>query len=256
MEFEEGQILRLADGVHLRNAVDNCLWADLGNGAVVVDTLEDPGLAPRIEQYVHEITGQQVRWVINTHWDEDHIAGNPYFASRGATIIAHESCGPATDARDGQPDVTFGGSYVLEGDGREARIEWLGGTHTPADSVVYLPWAKVLHVADLFGWGLAMQRGDTPERAARTDEVLGRILSYEAEIVVCGHGPVLTQEHVRRYLNYFRELTATVPRLAAEGRSLEQIQAAFPPPEDMADWWRFVDWKHQRNVERMALPVG
>jgi hypothetical protein len=30
------------------------------------------------------------------------------------------------------------------------------------------------------------------------------------------------------------------------------IERVFPPPEDMRDWWRFVDWKHRRNLELVA----
>ena len=246
------EIRRIGDGVYIREGVDNCVWADLGNGTVVIDTLEEAELADVIQQASDESVGKPVKWIINTHWDEDHIAGNPTFAGRGATVIAHESCAAATDARDGQPDITFSDRYVLTGEGREARIEWLGGTHTPADSVVYLPWARVLHVADLFGWGLFMQRGDTPEKSERTRYALDRILTYDADVIVCGHGPTLTMDHIRRYRDYFNELWRTVPKLAAEGKSAEEIQAAVPVPQDMTDWWRLPDWKHNRNIERIV----
>ena len=246
------EIKKLADGVFIRQGVDNCVWADLGDGVVVIDTLEDPGLAAVIERSVADTVGKPIRWVVNTHWDDDHTAGNPAFARAGATVIAHESCAPATRERDGDPDVTYNESYVLRGDGREARIEWLGGTHTPADSVVYLPWAKVLHVADLFGWGLFMQRGDTPEKTARTREILDRILAYDAGVVVCGHGPTLAKDQIRRYRDYFNAMWETVPALALERKSIEEIRAAVPIPEDMAGWWRLADWKHDRNVDRIV----
>lgn len=252
MEFRENEVFEVAPGVFIRNAVDNCVWADLGSGVVVVDTLEDPALAAEIPSWVEDTVGKPIRWVINTHWDADHIAGNPALAAAGATVIAHRSTAPRTTERNGGPNVTYTDCYVLQGEGRQAQIEWLGGTHTPADSAVYFPWARTLHVADLFGWGLAMQRGDTPEKVARTREVLGRLLSYDADVVLCGHGPVLSSRELRRYLAYFNELVEVVPRLKREGKSLPEIQQAYPPPDDMRDWWRFVDWKHERNVERMA----
>jgi glyoxylase-like metal-dependent hydrolase (beta-lactamase superfamily II) len=238
------------------------VWADLGGGTLVIDTLEEPQLAETIKAAVAETVGKPVKWVINTHWDGDHIAGNPTFAREGATVIAHESCAEKTGASDGQPDITYTDSYILkgepvDGEAREARIEWLGGTHTPADSVVHLPWARVLHVADLFGWGLFMQRGDTPEKTTRTREILDRLLSYtDVDVVVCGHGPTLTMDEIRRYRDYFNTMWETVPALAGQGKSVEEIQATVPVPGDMGDWWRLPDWKHDRNVERIVESLG
>lgn len=250
-EFVENRILEIGEGIFIRQAVDNCLWADLGEGAVVVDTLEDPLLAPRIEEKVRETTGLPVKWVINTHWDIDHIAGNAYFAQKGATIIAHHSCAPASAKPDGNPNVVFEERYLLQSGNRGVEIEWLGGTHTPADSVVYFPWAKVLHVADLFGWGLFMQRQINPQQIQRTQQILDRLLQYDAEVIVCGHGPLLTLEHLRRFKDYYHQLIQEVPSLKRRGLSLDQVEESLPPPEDMKTWWRFVDWKHHRNLERL-----
>lgn len=252
MTFRENEVIEVGPGVFVREAVDNCLWADLGSGAVVVDTLEDPTLADVIAGLVSETVHKPVKWVINTHWDGDHIAGNPTFARAGATVIAHQSCALKTAARDGRPDVTFSDRYVLEGAGRQAEIEWWGGTHTSADSVVFFKWARVLHVADLFGWGLFMQREISEAKLNRTREILDRLVQYHADVVVCGHGPRLTIDHLKRYRSYLDEMVSRVRTLKADGKSAAEIQAATPPPEDMADWWRLNAWKHARNVERLA----
>jgi glyoxylase-like metal-dependent hydrolase (beta-lactamase superfamily II) len=257
------EVREIGPGVYIRQGVDNCVWADLGSGTLVIDTLEEAELAETIKEAVRATVGKPVKWVINTHWDGDHIAGNPTFAKEGATVIAHESCAERTDAQDGNPDITFTDSYILRGEtvngeDREAGIQWLGGTHTPADSVVYLPWARVLHVADLFGWGLFMQRGDTPEKTARTRGVLNELLRYGdmVDVVVCGHGPTLTMDHLRRYRDYFNTMWETVPALAGQGKTVEEIQAAVPVPDDMGDWWRLPEWKHNRNVERIVESLG
>jgi glyoxylase-like metal-dependent hydrolase (beta-lactamase superfamily II) len=256
MRFEENKILQLGDGVFIRNAVDNAAWADLGDGAVEIDALEDPKLAPVIEGAIQETTGKPLKWLINTHWHPDHIACNPAWAAKGVTIIAHESCGGPTDERTGEPNVTFHDRYVLRGAERQVECEWLGGTHTPWDTVVYFPWAKVLHIADLFGWGMIPLQRLEPEKITRLHEVLNRVLQYDAQAVVCGHGPVLRLEHVRRWLTYFDDLLARVPPLARAGKSVDEIEREIPPPPDMADWWRFVDWKHRRNLEMVAAHRG
>ena len=83
-------------------------------------------------------------------------------------------------------------------------------------------------------------------------EIEGRLLEYDADTLIPGHGPVLNKEHVARWLTYFDELLARVPPLARQGKSVDEIERDFPPPDDMQDWWRFVDWKHRRNLELVA----
>jgi glyoxylase-like metal-dependent hydrolase (beta-lactamase superfamily II) len=252
MEFVPDRVFEVGPGVFIRNAVDNCVWADLGDGVVTIDALEDPNMAPVIQEDIRKTVGKPFRWLINTHWHGDHIACNPAWAKAGATVIAHESCGGPTTAHDGQPNVTFQDRYTLQGSERQVELEWLGGTHTPWDSVVYFPWAKVLHIADLFGWGMLPLLKLEWEKVPRMKQVLNRVLEYDAQTLLCGHGPILQPTHIRRWLAYFDELLERVPKMVKEGRSLAEIEDAFPPPEDMRDWWRFVDWKHARNLKLVA----
>lgn len=252
MDFVENRVFEVAPGVFIRNAVDNCVWADLGSGVATIDALEDAGMAPVIQEDIGRTVGKPMKWLINTHWHADHIACNPAWAKAGATVIAHESVGVTTSERDGQPDITFHDRYVLEGDGRRVELEWLGGTHTPWDSVVYFPWAKVLHIADLFGWGMIPMMQVEQPKVKRLHDVLGRVLEYDADTLLCGHGPVLQPAHIRRWLAYFDDLLERVPPMVKAGKSMAEIEDAVPPPEDMRDWWRFVDWKHRRNLELVA----
>jgi glyoxylase-like metal-dependent hydrolase (beta-lactamase superfamily II) len=233
----------------MRNAVDNCLWADLGDGVVVVDSLEDRSMCPIIPEDIEATSGSRMRWLVNTHADTDHITCNGAWADMGATVIAHEKVREAMGERHGRPEITFEDRYTIEGSHRDAQLEWVGGAHTAADTLVYFPWARVLHVGDLFLWGLLPMARVTDERTARLCEVMERILSYDADILVCGHGPVFTRDHIRRWLTYFEELRQRVPLLARQGMSADAIAAVFPPPDDMSDWWRFSEWKHRRNID-------
>jgi hypothetical protein len=90
------------------------------------------------------------------------------------------------------------------------------------------------------------------QKITRLHDVLNRVLEYDAETLIPGHGPLLKPAHIRRWLVYFDDLLEQVPPLARAGKSEEEIAAAIPPPADMADWWRFVDWKHGRNLKMVA----
>ncbi len=249
MEWKENEVREVAPGIWTRVAVDNIAWCDLGLFAVVIDALEDPAQADVVRDLIRETTGKELKYIINTHWDLDHIACNAQWRAEGAIAIAHKSCAEAADRDPKRPDIWFDDRASLRGqDDKSIEMQWMGGTHTPWDTVLFFPHAQVLHIADLFGWGLIPCK-PTPEKIARLRQVYDRLVEYDAQAVIVGHGPVATSEHLRRFRRYMDEMLDKVPPLLAAGKSDREILAQIPPPEDMKAWWRFTDWKHAKNVE-------
>jgi glyoxylase-like metal-dependent hydrolase (beta-lactamase superfamily II) len=251
MQFVENEVKEVGPGVWIRVAVDNISWCNMGDAGAVIDALEDPTQADVVRGLIKETTGHDLKWVVTTHWDADHIACNPQWRREGAVVIAHQSCADAAGDWEGRPDVFYPDSATLRGTTERIEMQWLGGTHTPWDTVLYFPHARVLHIADLFGWGLIPCK-PTVQKVERLREVLNRVLEYDADALICGHGPTLTLDHIRRFLSYFEQMLQQVPPLLAQGKSVEEIEQQVPPPEDMHDWWRFVAWKHKKNIELIA----
>ena len=251
MQFIENEVKEVGRGVWIRVAIDNVSWCDLGESAAVIDALEDATQASVVRDLIRQTTGKELKYVVSTHWDVDHIACNPQWKREGATIIAHQSCMDSAGDWEGRPDISYPDNALLKGASEEIQMQWLGGTHTPWDTVLYFPHAKVLHIADLFGWGLIPCR-PTPEKIARLREVLSRVLEYDAQAVICGHGPVCTLQHIARFVSYLNDMMERVPALAREGKSQDEIAGSIPPPADMEDWWRFSAWKHAKNIEMIC----
>jgi len=65
--------------------------------AVLIDTLALPEETLKMRDYIEEILGMPVRYVINTHYHADHTWGNCFFP--GATIISHAFCRKAMQER-------------------------------------------------------------------------------------------------------------------------------------------------------------
>lgn len=249
MQYVENEVKEVGPGVWIRVAVDNISWCDLGDGAAVIDSLEDPTQADVVRALIKETTGKELKWIVQTHWDLDHIACNPQWRREGAICIAHQSCADSAGRWEGRPDVSYADKAVLRGlDDRVIEMQWVGGTHTPWDTLLHFPHSRVLHIADLFGWGLIPCQ-PTPQKVTRLREVLDIVLSYDVDAMICGHGPTLTPTQIRRFKTYFEQMLQDVPPLAKAGKSVEEIEAQIPPPSDMEDWWRFTAWKHKKNIE-------
>jgi glyoxylase-like metal-dependent hydrolase (beta-lactamase superfamily II) len=249
VEFNENEIIEVGPGVWLRVAIDNISWADLGTGVAVIDALEDPTQADVVRGQIKETTGKDLKWIVQTHWDVDHIACNPQWKREGAVAIAHQSCADSAGEWEGRPDISYNDEAVLQGEfGKRIDMKWWGGTHTPWDTILHFPHARVLHIADLFGWGLIPCQ-PTVEKIELLREIYDAILTYDVDVVICGHGPALTLGHIARMREYFEWLLVEVPPLLEQGKSVEEIAGLLPPPADMEHWWRFVAWKHAHNIK-------
>jgi glyoxylase-like metal-dependent hydrolase (beta-lactamase superfamily II) len=254
-QFVENEVKELGPGVWLRVAVDNIAWADLGSFGIIVDALEDPQQADVVKGLLKQTSGQDLRYVVTTHWDADHIACNPQWKREGAAVIAHQSNADSAGNWEGRPDITYGKNtpfadtaIVYGEDDKRVEMTFVGGTHTKWDTILFFPHARVLHIADLFGWGLIPCQ-PTAERIALLRKILTFIQTFDAQAVICGHGPNTTLAHLARFGTYMEDLLEKVPPLAKKGLSLEEIEAELPPPADMEDWWRFYAWKHKKNIE-------
>jgi cyclase len=196
------------------------------DGAVLVDALMVPSMTRRLAAAIKKTTRKPVGQLINTHHHLDHTGGNRFF--REATIIATEKCREALAPgfpplpllrrfmprfaqefallKVALPAVTFEDRMVIR-DGNHDIHLWHPGTaaHTVGDATVFLPKERVLFAGDIafhYVTPLAFQ-GHIGHWIKTAD----RLLTYEADVIVPGHGPLGTKtdlQHMRDYLALVR----------------------------------------------------
>jgi cyclase len=191
------------------------------DGATVVDALMVPSMTRRLIGAIKKTTRRKVGALVNTHHHLDHTGGNRFF--RGATIIATDKCRAALApgfppvgmlqafmpafAREFPlltlqlPVVTFDDRLVLHDGEREIHL-WHPGTpaHTAGDATVFLPKERVLFTGDLafhYVTPLAFQG-----HVGRWIEAADRVLAFEADVIVPGHGPIGAKADVRLMRDY------------------------------------------------------
>ncbi|HQR20431.1 MAG TPA: MBL fold metallo-hydrolase [Burkholderiaceae bacterium] len=173
---------RVAEGVYAyigelgaRTYDNEGLNANIGlvvtpGGAVLIDSGATARGAAQIHAAVKRVTEQPVRWVINTGGQDHRWLGNGYFKAQGAQIIAHADARADMTNRgndhlqalravlkervDGTvpalPDRFVEGTDIrLELGGTVFELRHRGGAHTPGDTMVWLPAAKVLFTGDV-----------------------------------------------------------------------------------------------------------
>jgi cyclase len=217
-----------------------------------------PSLTRRLVAAIRKTTHKKVGALVNTHHHLDHTGGNRFF--RGSTIIATDKCRAALApgfppvailqqfmpafAREfprlelQPPTVTFDSRLVLHDGEREIHL-WHPGTpaHTAGDATVFLPAERVLFTGDLafhYVTPLAFQG-----HVGRWIDAADRLLAFEADVIVPGHGPIGTKADVRLMRDYLalvhrdsrRRFDAGMPAEAAARDIKLGVYAAWREPE-------------------------
>jgi len=196
-------------------------------GAVLIDAGGTWAGAAALHDTVRGLTDQPVTFVINTGGQDHRWLGNGYWAAQGATIIASADAVADQTARASMQltalsqlvgeasagtdpvfaDITFQDSYTLNVQGLEIEIIHPAAAHTPGDSFVWLPEARVLFTGDIVYVGRIVGVMEFSNSATWLD-AFAAIEALDPVQLIPGHGPATTlavaQADTRDYLTNLR----------------------------------------------------
>ncbi len=227
---------------------ENIYWVEGGVGAntgfrigkdsvVVIDAKMVPEAAREMLAKIKELTPNPVRYIILTHSDGDHVNGLTGFP-KGLTIISSQNTRKEmevafedeklADLRAYLPTVVFTDRKDLELSDVTIRLFAFGPAHTSGDTVVLFPAQKVAFLGDLAFVGrdplIHRSKGGTSFGLVKT---LKSILTLDADIFVPGHGQALSKPDIEGLLKSIEDKQAKVKDLVAQGKSLDEVKAAF-----------------------------
>jgi cyclase len=240
----EMKVSKVAGNVYTLEGSGGNIGASVGeDGIVIVDDQYAP-LAEKIQAALKGITDKPLRFVINTHYHEDHTGGNALFQKQ-APIIAHENVrkrlqegGTAGNLgavkfeskpapKEALPIITFDHDVTVHLNGEDIRALHFPSGHTDGDSVIFFPKSNVVHMGDDFvTYGFPFVDlsggGSVQSMIAALEEILSK-LPPDVKVIP-GHGPVSSLDDVRRYVAMLKETRGAVEAGVKQGKSLDQLK--------------------------------
>lgn len=217
--------------------------ASIGSDGIL---LVDNGFEPIADTMIHAIKKLNqgpIRFLINTHWHQDHTGAN-HILGKGATIISHEwtrremmvekkypdgTVIPAAP-KEALPNITFQNSMSVYFNGEEVNLIPLPEGHTEGDIVVFFTKSKVICMGDAFNGHFFPNIYGDVEAYAKNFERLIQMLPEDVK-VVSGHREMATLEDLKEYHRMLIETTEIVQKRMEDGRSLAEIKAEGLPSE-------------------------
>jgi cyclase len=240
------------------------------DGVAVIDTFVNPAAAKQLLAEIQKLTKLPVKFVVNTHYHLDHVAGNGVFAETGAVIIGHRNIRGWIHSENLKffgkeikpeqramveglvgPNVLYDSAIELYLGSQRIVVRYYPG-HTGGDSVVSVPGAQVVFCGDLF-WKKTLPNliDGTTDKWAATDAKLASE-GLKATFVP-GHGDVGNAVDVQEFAGYLHDLRAMMAQPLKDGLTGDALtNAVMPKLKEKYGSWNLFDYFAKRNISDMA----
>jgi glyoxylase-like metal-dependent hydrolase (beta-lactamase superfamily II) len=208
---------------------------------LVVDSFFRPNTARALLSEIRKITPKPIRYVVNTHYHLDHVAGDQVFKDAGAIIVAHRNVrawirpenlrmfGNAQRiAQLPLPDLVTESPITIWLGARRVDVRPAEG-HTGGDLVVSVPDAKVLFCGDLL-WRMPPNIVDgAVSKWIATDRSFEDLPEAASMVFVPGHGDVATVKDVAIFRSYLTDLLSLTEAGRKNGLKGDPLAADVVP---------------------------
>ena len=201
-----------------------------GEGVILVDDKFEQNY-DAIVASVRSVTGQPVRYVINTHYHEDHSGGNTRFLDVAEVISTRNARTNILEGRQSNVQGTVLPARIVFTEemsvflgGQEVRARHFGRGHTNSDTIVYFPAQRTIHMGDMMAGMTPLIDYNGGGSIAEWTESVDRMLEvFDFDTVIPGHGDVTDPAGLDVYRENVVRLRDRVRGLIREGRSQDEI---------------------------------
>lgn len=264
---------KLADNFYLLLGPGGNVGVSTGEDGVYVIDDKFSRFADQIIFRIREVTGEPIRYVLNTHYHGDHTGGNVELKETGATIMAHDNVrkrmgmtfenktwGRTVEAVDEGlwPTLTFSETTTLHFNGQAVKAIHTPNAHTDGDSIVHFSPGNIIHMGDNYFNGLFpyvdVDGGGTLQgMIAAQDKALS--LSDDATQIIPGHGPMATKADLQNSRDILADILARVKAAKDKGLSMEDTVKAVPL-DDYKELSSFIDQANMVRTTYRSLEVA
>jgi cyclase len=243
------------------------------DGVAVIDTFENPEASKQMLAEIRKLTQLPIKFVINTHYHIDHVAGNSLFQQNGAVVFAQRNVRTwiytenlkffGKDIKPeqrkmvetlGAPDAVYDTGVSLFLGSRRIDVRVFPG-HTGGDSVVFIPDANVVFTGDLF-W-----RNTLPNLIDATTSAwiptLNSVVAIAPDATyVPGHGDVGNAGDVKKFRDYLAFLRETIAPAVQQNKSGDDlVNAVLPAVTEKYGKWDFFKFFAKPDILHTAAEL-
>jgi len=257
---------KLADNFYMLVGPGGNIGVSTGADGVYVIDDKFSRFADQIIARIGEVTGEPIRYVLNTHYHGDHTGANAEMKDTGATIMAHDNVrkrmgmtfenktwGRTVEAVDEAlwPTLTFSDTATLHFNDQTVKALHVPNAHTDGDSIVHFSPANIIHMGDNYFNGMFpyvdVDGGGTLQGMIAAQEK-AIALSNDTTQIIPGHGPMATKADLQKSRDILQDIHDRVKAVKDSGKSMDETVAAVP----LTDYKELSSFIDEANMVRTA----
>src|ERR1039458_2640484 len=216
------------------NKVHDDLYEIEGDGGNVAVLVTNEGIIlvdDKFEQdhdailaQIKTVSQQPVKYVINTHYHQDHSGGNAKFLPTADIIsTANARANIVNRTQSNAPSgmaaarVTFTEETAVFLGGKEVRARYFGRGHTNGDAMVYFPALRTIHTGDLMAGTTPLIDYPGGGSVVEWIKTLDAAMKLDFDTVIPGHGAVTNKAGLLNYRNNVEKLRVRAAGLIRGG---------------------------------------
>jgi cyclase len=225
------------------------------DGVLMIDASYAP-LSGKIKAAIAAVSGKPVRFVVLTHWHQDHTGGSEHFAGEGAVLVSHENVRKRLSTEQSidflgekikvhplpesaLPVITLKQEVTFHLNGEEIRVFHMEQAHSDGDAVVHFRRSNVIHAGDLYfnGWYpfIDLSAGGSINGMIRAVKKVLALCDGDTKVIP-GHGPLSDRAGLKNYLGMLTAVRDRVAREIRRGKILDAVIAARPTRDFDSAW--------------------
>lgn len=236
----------------LYRAIDNAhrtVFLVTSEGIILADPI-GTDFAMWLKAELDERFGLPVRYVLYSHFHQDHASGGAVFED-DARFIGHENMISNLEGVAGQeiysevraPDITYADRMTVTLGGKTVEMVHALPSHSNDSSIIHFPDERAAFAVDFVNVRrVPFQTMAGAPISAWIDANRDMQARVDYDIMVPAHGRVGTKEDVNDSTQYMLDLLEAVTESVEAGLSLEETQATVLM-EDYSDWQQWEVWR-------------
>lgn len=190
----------------------------------------------QMQEDIKKISDKPIRFVVNTHFHNDHTAGNPIMAKAGAIIFSQEMTrkrletvineGGKKISDNMLPMATFKDELSFYFNNEKIYVFHVPNAHTDGDAMVYFTNNNVLQTGDVFVNGqypfIDLENGGSVKGYAEGIQKALQLINQNTKVIP-GHGPLATYKDLSDNQRMLGVTYKKVVQLALLGKTEDEV---------------------------------
>ncbi|QAA81940.1 MBL fold metallo-hydrolase [Aequorivita sp. H23M31] len=230
------KMLKVQNNIYVLQSDGGNIGLSFGkDGIFMVDDFFS-GNVEQMQKEIKKISDKPVRFVVNTHFHNDHSGGNPILAKEGATIFSHELVrerlmkvmneGAKKLSEDLLPMVTFEEKINFYFNNEKIVVFHVPNAHTDGDVMVYFTQSNVLQTGDVFVNGqypfIDLKNGGSVKGYEAGIQKALALINQQTKIIP-GHGPISTYKELENNLRLLSVTYKKVTQQVLLGKTEDEV---------------------------------